>query len=300
MTTIDVKDATGSVVGQRELPDDLFGAPVNVPLMHQVVVAGAAAQRAGTHSTKTRGDVSGGGVKPWRQKGTGRARQGSIRAPQWSGGGVAHGPHPHGWEMRVNKKMKRGALRSALTDSLASGKVAVVETLAFAEPRTRDAVRFLDTLELTGKVLVVLSRPNEPTERSFRNLSYVRIRFPGNLSTYELLYADRVLFTQAALEVLAGTDPSAVETVVELPAEPEKVAPAIEPQPEPEQVSAGAAEDEAPEDDAPEDEAPEDEAPEDEAPDAAEAPDAEHDHADEDGAPDPAGEDAEPEDGGER
>jgi large subunit ribosomal protein L4 len=189
--------------------------------MHQVVVAGAAAQRAGTHSTKTRGDVRGGGVKPWRQKGTGRARHGSIRSPMWSGGGVAHGPHPHGHEMRVNKKMKKGALRAALSDALASGKLAIVETLAFAEPRTKDAVRVLDALDLTGKVLIVLSRPNGATERAFRNLRTVRIDYPGNLSTYDLLYADRVLFTQAALGVLTGEEPDAEETVVELaPLEP--------------------------------------------------------------------------------
>jgi large subunit ribosomal protein L4 len=221
VTTIEVRDVAGSVVGERELPGELFEAPVNVPLMHQVVVAGAAAQRAGTHSTKTRGDVRGGGVKPWRQKGTGRARHGSIRSPIWSGGGVAHGPHPHGHEMRVNKKMKKGALRAALSDALASGKLAIVETLAFAEPRTKDAVRVLDALALTGKVLIVLSRPNGATERSFRNLRTVRIDYPGNLSTYDLLYADRVLFTQAALGVLTGEEPDAEETVVELaPLEP--------------------------------------------------------------------------------
>jgi large subunit ribosomal protein L4 len=234
MTTIEVRDVAGTVVGERELPGDLFEAPVNVPLMHQVVVAGAAAQRAGTHSTKTRGDVRGGGVKPWRQKGTGRARQGSIRSPQWVGGGVAHGPHPHGHEMRVNKKMKRGALRSALTDALTSGKLGVVETLAFAEPRTKDALRVLDALDLTGNVLIVLSRPNGATERSFRNLRNVRIGYPGNLSTYDLLYADRVLFTQAALRVLTGEEPDAEESVVELaPLEPSDAA-TTEPKAEPE------------------------------------------------------------------
>jgi large subunit ribosomal protein L4 len=227
MTTIEVRDVAGTVVGERELPGDLFEAPVNVPLMHQVVVAGAAAQRSGTHSTKTRGDVRGGGVKPWRQKGTGRARQGSIRSPQWAGGGVAHGPHPHGHEMRVNKKMKRGALRSALTDALASGKLGVVETLAFAEPRTKDALRVLDALDLTGNILIVLSRPNGATERSFRNLGNVRIDYPGNLSTYDLLYADRVLFTQAALRVLTGEEPDAEESIVELtPIEPTDATPA--------------------------------------------------------------------------
>src|SRR6266516_5802364 len=131
MATVDVRDATGGVVGTRELPAEIFERPVNVPLMHQVVVAGAAAQRAGTHSTKTRGEVRGGGRKPWRQKGTGRARQGSIRAPQWVGGGIAHGPKPRDYEMRVNKKMKSGALRSALSDAAQSGKVAVVGGLAF-------------------------------------------------------------------------------------------------------------------------------------------------------------------------
>src|SRR5207244_8376787 len=139
MPSIPVHDLQGEVLGDRVLPDELFGVGANIPLMHQVVVAGAAAQRAGTHSTKTRGDVSGGGVKPWRQKGTGRARQGSIRAPHWMGGGVAHGPQPRSHAMRVNKKMKRAALRSALSDAAASGKLALVQDLAFEEPRTRDA-----------------------------------------------------------------------------------------------------------------------------------------------------------------
>ena len=132
----------------------MFEATISVPLMHQVVVAGLAGIRAGTHSTKTRGEVRGGGKKPWRQKGTGRARQGSIRSPQWVGGGVAHGPQPHEHEMRVNKKMRKGALRSALTDALQSGKLAVVDELSFEVPKTRQAVELLDALELTGKVLV--------------------------------------------------------------------------------------------------------------------------------------------------
>jgi large subunit ribosomal protein L4 len=222
MATIQVRDAAGAVVGDQELPEELFGGPVNVPLMHQIVVAGAAAQRAGTHSTKTRGDVRGGGVKPWRQKGTGRARQGSIRAPHWTGGGVAHGPKPHSHEMRVNRKMKKGALRSALADALASGKLALVDTLSFEEARTKSAVGVLRALELDGHVLIVLSRPNTATEKSFRNLRHVRIDYPGNLTTFDLLYADRVLFTRAALQVLTGSDPDAVETVVEVPAEPKK------------------------------------------------------------------------------
>jgi large subunit ribosomal protein L4 len=222
MATIQVRDAAGAVVGDQDLPEELFAGPINVPLMHQIVVAGAAEQRAGTHSTKTRGDVRGGGVKPWRQKGTGRARQGSIRAPHWTGGGVAHGPHPHSHAMRVNRRMKKGALRSALADAFASGKLAVVDTLAFEEARTRSAVGVLRALELEGHVLIVLSRPNTATEKSFRNLRHVRIDYPGNLTTFDLLYADRVLFTRPALSVLTGQDPDAVETVVEVPAEPKE------------------------------------------------------------------------------
>src|SRR5207247_697776 len=146
-------------------------AKVSVPLMHQVVVAGMAAIRRGTHATKTRGDVSGGGRKPWRQKGTGRARQGSIRAPQWSGGGVAQRPLPRDHSMRVNKKMKRGALRSALTDALASGKLCVVDELQFEEPKTRRAAEVLEALELSGDVLLVLQGPSDDSavELSFRN-----------------------------------------------------------------------------------------------------------------------------------
>ena len=204
MASIELRDAQGKKVGSRDLPADVFESTVSVPLMHQVVTAGLAGIRAGTHSTKTRGDVSGGGKKPWRQKGTGRARQGSIRSPQWVGGGVAHGPHPHSHEMRVNKKMRRGALRSALTDALQSGKLAAVNDIAFDEPKTRDAVDLLNALELDGKVLVVLPEPQEVVEKSFRNLRHVRITYAKSLGTYEILRADRVLFTDAAIGVLEG------------------------------------------------------------------------------------------------
>jgi large subunit ribosomal protein L4 len=180
---------------------------VNVPLMHQVVVAGMASIRRGTHATKTRGDVSGGGRKPWRQKGTGRARQGSNRAPQWVGGGVVHGPHPRDHDMRVNKKMRRGALRSALTDALSSGKLAVVDELAFDEPKTKKASEVLDALELSGKVLVVLPLPSESgaVERSFRNIRGVRVTYARSLGVWEVVGADRVLLTGPALDVLEGT-----------------------------------------------------------------------------------------------
>lgn len=203
MATVEVRDVQGAVVEERELPEDLFGAPVNVPVMHQVVVAGLAAQRAGTHSTKTRAEVRGGGVKPWRQKGTGRARHGSIRSPIWTGGGVAHGPKPQDHSMRVNRKMKKVALRSALSDAAQSGKLSAVRGLAFDGPKTADAVAVLEALELDGRVLIVLPGPDDDVERSFRNLPQVKIDYPGNLSTYDLLYADRVLFTTEALDALS-------------------------------------------------------------------------------------------------
>jgi large subunit ribosomal protein L4 len=206
VTTIDVLDPAGAKQGSRDLAADIFEATVSVPLMHQVVVAGLAGLRAGTHATKTRGDVSGGGRKPWRQKGTGRARQGSIRSPQWTGGGVAHGPHPRDHSMRVNKKMKRGALRSALTDAVSSGKLVVVSDLRFDEPKTKRAAEILTSLELQGKVLIVLPAPTDDgaVEKSFRNIARARITYAGGLGTYEVLRADRVLFTTDALDALEG------------------------------------------------------------------------------------------------
>lgn len=207
MASVPVLDAKGARVGERALPAEYFEAKVSVPLMHQVVVAGLASLRAGTHATKGRGDVSGGGKKPWRQKGTGRARQGSTRSPQWKGGGSAHGPHPRDHSMRVNKKMKAGALRSALTDALTSGKLAVVDGLAFAEPKTRVAAGMLRTLGLEGKVLLVLPAPSEDgaVEKSFRNLPEIRIAYARSLGVYEVIAADRVLFTQDSLDALVAT-----------------------------------------------------------------------------------------------
>ena len=206
MAAIDILDAQGKKSGSRDLAAGVFEAPVSVPLMHQVVIAGLAGLRAGTHSTKTRGEVSGGGRKPWRQKGTGRARQGSIRSPQWVGGGVAHGPQPRDHSMRVNKKMRKGALRSALTDALASGKLAVVSEIAFDEPKTKRAAELLSTLELSGKVLVVLAEPtgDGAAEKSFRNLTDVKVAYAGGLGTYDVLWADRVLLTGDALDALEG------------------------------------------------------------------------------------------------
>jgi large subunit ribosomal protein L4 len=219
MATVPVLDQAGAQVAERELAPEIFEAKVSVPLMHQVVVAGMASIRRGTHSTKTRGEVSGGGRKPWRQKGTGRARQGSIRAPQWSGGGVAHGPRPRSHDMRVNKKMKKGALRSALTDALQSGKLAVVESLRFDEPKTKQAARIVDALELAGKILLVLPGPTDDgaVEKSFRNLPSVRIAYARSLGVYEVVAADRVLFTKDALDVVEGISTGEAPA---MPAEP--------------------------------------------------------------------------------
>jgi large subunit ribosomal protein L4 len=197
---VEIVDQSGKVVGQHELDPAIFDTQVNVPVMHQAVVAGLAAARRGSHSTKTRAEVSGGGRKPWRQKGTGRARHGSIRSPIWVGGGVAHGPKPTDYGQRMPKKMKRLALRSALTDRAREGRIKVVDALSFDEPKTRDAADTLGSLGAYGNVLLVLSEPDELVEKSFRNLPEVKIVYPGNLATYDVLYADWLLFTRVALE----------------------------------------------------------------------------------------------------
>jgi large subunit ribosomal protein L4 len=206
MATVDIVDAAGTKTGSRDLPAEIFEAKVNVPLMHQVVVAAMAGQRAGTHKVKTRGEVAGGGRKPWRQKGTGRARQGSIRAPQWVGGGVAHGPVLRDHNQRINKKMVKGALRSALADALASGKVSVIDQLSFDEPKTKRAAEIIDALDFDGRVLVVLATPTEgfTVEKSFRNMPMVKFGYAGGLGTYDVLLADHVLFTADAIDALTG------------------------------------------------------------------------------------------------
>jgi large subunit ribosomal protein L4 len=209
MASVTVVSAEGKKVAERQLAPEVFEAKVSIPLMHQVVVAGAAAARRGTHKAKTRGDVSGGGKKPWRQKGTGRARQGSTRAPQWTGGGVVHGPQPRDHSMRVNKKMKRGALRSALTDAVQSGKLVVIDDFGFDAPKTKGAVALLDRLEARqGKILVVVPSPTADgsVEKSFRNISGVRVAYAGALGVYEVLAADRIVVSSRTLDVLEGKD----------------------------------------------------------------------------------------------
>jgi large subunit ribosomal protein L4 len=199
---VDVVSPAGEVTGSVDLDADLFDADVNVPAMHQVVTAQLAAARAGTSKTKSRSQVRGGGRKPWRQKGTGRARHGSIRAPQWAGGGVAHGPTgEENHTKRVNKKVKRLALRSALSDRARSGAVRVVSGLRFDAPRTKDAVAVLDALGLSGqRVLLVLAGRDEAVAKSFRNLGDVHLLTVDQLNTYDVLCSDVVAFQEEALD----------------------------------------------------------------------------------------------------
>jgi large subunit ribosomal protein L4 len=201
--TVDVKNLQGESQGTVELPSAWFEGTVNVGVMHQVVTAQRAAARQGTHKTKTRGEVAGGGRKPFRQKGTGRARQGSIRSPQWVGGGVAHGRTPSDWSKRVNKKVKRAALRMALTDRANDGNVTVVRGLAFDAPRTKDAIAAIAALGHAGqKLLVVLSDKHDPTLKSFRNLPEVHLLTVDQLNTYDVLRSDVVVFDEAALDLI--------------------------------------------------------------------------------------------------
>jgi len=200
-TTIDVLDANGAKAGTVELPEEIFGAKVNVPLMHQVVVAQLAARRQGTHATKTRGDVSGGGKKPYRQKGTGRARQGSIRAPQFTGGGTVHGPQPRSYDQRTPKKMKAAALRGALSDRASCGRVHVVTNLITGDtPKTKVALAALRKVTQAPRVLVVVDENDELTWRSLRNVPEVHLLDAGQLNTYDVLVNDDVVFTREAFE----------------------------------------------------------------------------------------------------
>ena len=211
-TTVQVTTPAGEKGDSIVLPASIFGVQANIALMHQVVVAQLAAARQGTHSTKTRGEVSGGGKKPYRQKGTGRARQGSTRAPQFTGGGVVHGPQPRDYSQRTPKKMKAAALRGALSDRAREGRVYVVESFVSGEkPSTKAAMAtFAKTTEST-KVLVVLSDTDEMSWMSLRNVPTVHLIEAGQLNTYDVLVADAVVFTTVALDEFLGAPASAGE-----------------------------------------------------------------------------------------
>ncbi|MFT7602224.1 MAG: large subunit ribosomal protein L4 [Acidimicrobiales bacterium] len=193
-----------------ELDPNTFGIEPNVGVMHQVVNAQLAARRAGTHSTKTRAEVRGGGAKPWKQKGTGRARAGSTRSPIWVGGGIAHGPKPRDYAQRTNKKMKQLALRSALSDRAAEGKVMVVSSWGLDQPSTKEAKTALSDLGVEGKVLVVIDRVNDSVWKSLRNLQDVHVLTGDQLNTYDVLLSDYVVFDQSQLPTsVAAPDTSA-------------------------------------------------------------------------------------------
>ncbi len=203
---VDVRTPAGETTGSVTLPGELFDASANVSLMHQVVVAQLAAARQGTHATKTRGQVSGGGVKPYRQKGTGRARQGSIRAPQFTGGGTVHGPQPRDYSQKTPKKMKAAALRGALSDRARANRVHVVSTFVDGDaPRTKAALATLQSITQAKRVLVVLDRDDVLNWVSLRNVPQVHLLETGQLNTYDVLVADEVVFTEAALaEFVSG------------------------------------------------------------------------------------------------
>ena len=208
MPDVTLRTSAGADKGTVALSDEIFGIEPNVPVMHQVVVAQLAAKRAGTQSTKTRSEVSGGGAKPYKQKGTGRARAGTIRAPQWRGGGVALGPKPRKYDQKTPKKMKRLALRSALSDRAADDKVVVVQAWDFDAPSTKAASAALSALGVTGRALVGIDPTAPAAKKSFRNLTDVHVISPGELNTYDVLVSDYVVFSE---QTLPAADNSAAE-----------------------------------------------------------------------------------------
>jgi large subunit ribosomal protein L4 len=224
MPTIDVRKADGSVDGSVDLPADVFDVQANISLMHQVVVAQQAAARQGTHSAKTRGEVSGGGKKPYRQKGTGRARQGSTRAPQFAGGGVVHGPTPRKYDQRTPKKMKAAALKGALSDRARADRVHVIESFGGGDgPSTKTALAALVATTESRKVLVVLAREDVAGWKSLRNVPAVHLIEAGQLNTYDVLVNDDVVFSRSGLdEFLARTGHRELPdlTTSDIPGEP--------------------------------------------------------------------------------
>ena len=202
MASIDIKTAEGKKASTAELADSVFGIEPNIPVMHQVVRMQRASWRAGTHQTKTRGMVSGGGKKPFRQKGTGRARQGTIRAPHWRGGGVVFGPHPRSYAFKVNKKEIKLAIRSALSAKLADEQLIVVDKLEFEKPSTKAAVAVLKALEVEGRCTIVVTDENVNAFLSFRNIPTVDIVPSGDENVYELLDNKFLIFEEEALRKL--------------------------------------------------------------------------------------------------
>lgn len=207
MTAIDIKDAKGAAAGTAELAASVFGIEPNVPVMHQVVRAQRASWRQGTHDTRTRGEVRGGGKKPWKQKGTGRARQGSIRSPQWRGGGTVWGPHPRSYAFKVNSKEIKLAMRSALSAKLADGQLTVVDDFGFEKPSTKAAVAAMKALGLEGRTTIIVASDDVETFLSFRNVPAVIVVPATEINTYELLDNKNLVITTQALkrieEVLA-------------------------------------------------------------------------------------------------
>ena len=199
MPTVNVLNTQGSIVGEIELSEEIFGAEINVPAMHAYVTAYNANQRQGTQSAKTRAEVSGGGKKPWRQKGTGRARQGSTRSPQWTHGGVVFAPKPRDYRMSLNKKLKRVALKSALSSKVASDKLVVLDALELSAAKTKEMVKVLVNLKLTN-ALIVLPENDDTVIRAARNIPGVASTTVGTLNTYEVLKHNAVIITKAAVE----------------------------------------------------------------------------------------------------
>ncbi len=239
MSAVTVKTSSGKSAGSVDLNPALFAVEPNVGLMHQVVTAQLAARRSGTHSTKTRSEVSGGGRKPWKQKGTGRARAGSTRSPIWVGGGIAHGPKPRDYSQRTNKKMIKLALAGALSDRAAEDRVVVIDQWDFAQPKTKDAIAALGALGVEGKILIILERDDVNAWKSFANLTNVHVLAADQLNVYDILVSDYVVFTKSTLP---GGDDIAADAKPAAKKAPAKKAAAAEAEASPEPADAPEAE----------------------------------------------------------
>jgi large subunit ribosomal protein L4 len=216
-TSVDVVDSTGKKAGTVDLPAELFDVQTNIPLIHQVVVAQLAAARQGTHKTKRRGEVSGAGRKPFKQKGTGRARQGSIRAPQMTGGGIVHGPTPRSYDQRTPKKMIAAALLGSLSDRARGGRVHVVESLAQGDtPSTKGVLELLSQVATSKHVLIVLERGDVLSEKSVRNIPTVHVLPADQLNAYDVLVSDDIIFTRASFDAFVAAKTKSTEQATDL------------------------------------------------------------------------------------